>query len=396
MNTPRSFRDDFPILKKNIVYFDSASTTLKPNNVIQSFNEYYENYTSNIHRSTHILAEQATIAYEEVRESVASFIKADKSEIIFTANCSDSINLVSSLLNLKKDDEIICSVLEHHSNYLPWQQKATLKVVPLIASGVVDLDSLLRNITKKTRLIAITFASNVTGNIQPVAEIIKIAKQHNILILIDAAQAVGHFPINVSNLGCDFMAFTAHKMLGPSGVGVLYCRQDLLATLSPVRFGGGMINQITEENLHLKPIPYCFEVGTPNIENVIAFGKAIEYFKINNFNTITNYLDDLNQYFIKKIILCEHIYFPFAFGKHRIPIFSFAPKNKNVDIKYIGRILSDTYQIAVSVGLQCCQPLYQTYKSAGTLRASLYLYNSTKEIDHLINALDEMHYLLNP
>lgn len=396
MNTPHLFRDDFPILKKNIVYFDSASTTLKPNSVIKSFNEYYENYTSNIYRSTHILAEQATIAYEEVRESVASFIKADKSEIIFTANCSDSINLVSSILKLQKEDEIICSVLEHHSNYLPWQQKATLKVVPLIASGVIDIDVLLKNITKKTRLIAITFASNVTGNIQPVADIIKIAKQHNILVLIDAAQAVGHFPINVSHLGCDFMAFTAHKMLGPSGVGVLYCRRDLLATLSPIRFGGGMINHMTGEDLHLKPIPYCFEVGTPNIENVIAFGKAIEYLKMKNFNTIKNYLDELNQYFIKKITSCEHIYFPFALGEHRIPIFSFAPKTKNVDIKYIGRILSDTYQIAVSVGLQCCQPLYQAYKIEGTIRVSLYLYNSKNEIDHLINALNEMHYLLNP
>lgn len=391
---PIHYRKEFPILDNPLIYFDSASTSLKPQSVIDAFCDYYKNYTSNIHRSTHIFAERAMIAFEGVRESVASFIKADKNQIIFTHNCSDAINLVSELLAIKKEDEIICSILEHHSNYLPWRTKSNVIVVNVTADGLIDLDEIERSITKKTKLIAMTYVSNVTGNIQPVHEIVELAKKYNILTLIDAAQAVGHFAIDVTKLNCDFLVFSAHKMLGPSGIGILYCSNELLNKLPPSRVGGGMINQISKEELQYKKAPYCFEVGTPNIENVIAFGKAIDFFNVHGFNEISHYLEELNLYFIKKLAKVDSVHVPFSIHHNHIPIFTLMPKNNSVDLKYLGRMLSDTYLIALNVGVQCCQPLYQKQNIPAAMRVSLYLYNTKNEIDVFFDALEDLNFLL--
>lgn len=389
-------RKDFPLLVKEpeYIYFDSASTTHKPALVIESVTRYYGEYSSNIHRSVHRHAEAATIAFENTRELTAAFIHADKNEIIFTHNCTDAINLVAHLLKLTKRDEVVCSIAEHHSNYLPWLNNASLVTIELDKNGVIDLDQLKRALSPKTKLLALSYVSNATGNIQPVREAIRIAKARGVLTLIDAAQAIGHFPIDVQDLGCDFLVFSAHKMLGPSGVGIMYARQEWLNAVSPVRFGGGMVNHIDAGVANFKAPPHGFEAGTPNIEGVIAFGKALHYFLLHGFDVIEGHLNDLESYFKKRLVESPYIKSAFPIASRHVPIFTFMPMCARIDLNQLGRVLSDTYQIALSVGVQCCQPLYQTYSLEGAIRASLYVYNTKAEIDRFFAAIDEMKVFL--
>ncbi len=381
---------DFPLINKNknIIYMDNAATTLKPQKVVDSICDFYYSYTSNVFRGDHPFSEKASMNFENTRRLVSSYINSLPNEIIFTQNCTDSINLIKNLLNLNKNDVVINSILEHHSNYLPWLNSTNLSTVNIDNNGMIDVNEILKKITKNTKLITITYASNVTGNIQPIEDIIKICKENNILSLIDATQAIAHMPIDVKKIDCDFMAFSAHKMLGPSGVGILYIKDELMRSFEPFKLGGGMINQINENKMIFKDPPYCFEAGTPTIENVIAFGESINYIMQKGIKNIYLYLKKLNQYAFDKLKNLEFINLPFNVSNNHIPIFTFLPRNNSIDIKYVSRLLSDREKsIAVNAGYQCCHPLYSHFKINGAIRASLYIYNSKKDVDELINAL---------
>ena len=390
------WRNDFPMLdvekqRKAFIYMDSASTTLKPKLVADTVNRFYASYTSNVSRSSHFLAEEVFDTFDLVREKVASFINARKDEIIFTHNCTDSINLIAKGLQLEKADEIILSVLEHHSNFLPWYERATPKVVPTDDSGIIDLDNLRRQITNKTKLIAISYISNVTGNIQPVKEIAKIAKEHGVLCLIDAAQAVGHISVDVFDIDCDFLAFSAHKMLGPSGVGVLYVKNEALELLSPSKHGGGMVNKVIPGEIDYLKGYSLFEAGTPNIEGILGLGAAVDYLNQLGMECVIAHLDSLEKYCRLQLNSLGLLDFPFVFADNcHSPIFSFRPKNPKVRLDYIAHVLSDVHSIAVRDGYQCAQPLYLSKNLDGAIRVSLYLYNTIEEVDTLISALKKL------
>lgn len=389
------FQDDFPFLKNNpgYIYFDSAATTLKPKSVIDCYAEYYSTICSNIHRSTHRIAEEATLAFEGVRDQLSSFFRCDQNEILFTANCSDGINLVTQWLRLNRNDQVIVSEFEHHSNYLPWKACASLVTAPINASGEIDLDMLEASITNRTRLIAVSYVSNVTGNIQPVREVVEIARRHGILTLIDAAQAVAHLTIDLQALQCDFLVLSAHKMLGPSGVGVLFARQSFLQDCKPARFGGGMVQDASVGTW--KQGPHGHEVGTPNIESVIAFGKAIFYYERHGYATIEKHLQTLERAFSARLQDFPCLESPFPISSHHVPIFTLRPRNRMMDLQQLGRILSDTHDIAVSVGMQCCQPFYHSHSLDGGLRASLYIYNTVEDVEQFFDAISALKGFLS-
>lgn len=399
-NIENLWRSDFPMLSnrnsdKKFIYMDSASTTFKPTVVVDAVSKFYTDYTSNVSRSSHFLSEKVFEAHDLVREKIASFVNARKKEIIFTHSCTDSINQVARGLHLKKDDEIILSSLEHHSNFLPWCEHATVKIVRIDENGIIDLNHLRELVTDKTKLIAVTYISNVTGNIQPVKEVVQIAREKEVLSLIDAAQAVGHLPVDVFDMDCDFMVFSAHKMLGPSGVGVLYVKDDAFHILSPTQYGGGMVNKISPQNIDYFKGYSLFEAGTPNIEGVLGFGAAIDYLDQIGIQRITDYLDFLEAYCKKELLSSNLITFPFPINADaHSPIFSFVPKNMKADIGYISNVLSDVHGIAVRDGFQCAQPLYSSKNINGAIRVSLYLYNTIEEVDALIYALNKLRNLL--
>ena len=390
------YKKDFPILIQHpdLLYLDNAATTLKPRSVIHAVTDFYQTYTANVFRGSHKNSERATHAFESTREKTADFIGAKKNEIIFTHNCTDSINLVAQCLNLTKTDAVILSPLSHHSAYLPFAEQATIRQVKLNAHGTIDLAHLKQLISQPTKLIVIPYVSNVTGAIQAVDEIIQLAQEKSILTLIDGAQAVGHFPIHVHKLNCDFMAFSSHKMLGPSGVGILYGRYDLLSTLNPYRYGGGMVNKIQDLTIDYDVPPYRFEAGTPNIEGVIAFGSAIDYFNQIGFTSLEAHLNDLAQYADTQLRALDCIEFPFPHPEQFVPIFSFLPRNRQVSVNEIARILSDSYHIAVNAGQHCCQPLYHYYQIDTAIRASFYLYQSREAVDVFIDALQDLSAIL--
>lgn len=302
-------KSHFPIInyfeKKHIIYADSAATTLKLKTVIDSVSNFYSFETSNVFRGLHLLAETATEKVEMSRDIVAAFIGANSSEIVFTSGATESINIVANGIEYEDDSEIIVSILEHHSNYLPWIEKAKVISLEIDEYGYIDIEQLRDNITCKTKLIAVTYISNVTGNIQPIKNIIDIAHQNGINVLVDATQAISHIPIDVKEIDCDYLVFSSHKIFGPSGVGVLYCKDSLLDKLNILKFGGGMVNRIySNRNIIYKDPPYSFEAGTPNIEGIIGLGASLDFFR-NNRLAIYNYLCELESIGVDKVI-CSH------------------------------------------------------------------------------------------
>lgn len=392
MSVESPFKADFPLFDdpeaEGYVYLDSAATTLKPARVIEAVADYHRRSTANVHRSLHLRAEASTIAFEGVREDVAHFLRCDRSEVVFTHNCTDAINLAADLLALDPGDEVVVTRLEHHSNYLPWATRATARVVDVGPDGVVDLDRLAAAIGPRTRLVAATWVSNVTGNVQPVAEIVRIAHARGVPVLIDAAQAVGHHPVDVGAVGCDFLVFSAHKMLGPSGVGVLYARKEAQGWLRPRRVGGGMVNKVRADGFDVKEAPYCFEAGTPNIEGVIGFGRALEWYSVRGFPAIEAHLADLERYFRERLAASTLVRPAFPFAGQHVSIFPLVPARRALDLNHFGRILSDTHGIALSAGVQCCQPYYEAEGLDGALRVSLYVYNSRRDVDRFFDAVE--------
>jgi cysteine desulfurase / selenocysteine lyase len=390
-----NFRKDFPIFKKEfdpkkIVYLDSAATTLKPKSVISRILQFYEHETSNISRGNHFLGENNFLAFEEVRAKTASFLKCQSDEIVFTQNTTDSINTVAQGLNLKPEDEIIVSILEHHSNYLPWLNKAKVKIAPANNDLIIDIEKLEKLITPHTKLISICQASNITGNVHPIEEIIKIAKKRDILVLIDAAQSISHLPMDVKKLGCDFLTFSAHKMFGPSGVGVLYVSKEMQPKISPTKYGGGMANRVTLPHCTFKPFPYLFEAGTPNIEGILGFGKALDYFAEKGFEAIQAKLHLLENYLRESLQALDFIDLLPFFPKNHLPLFTFIPKNERADIGMLSQTLSDSFKIILRSGFHCSQLIYNEKGLNGGLRVSLHVYNNKKDVDSLISALNEL------
>jgi cysteine desulfurase/selenocysteine lyase len=401
MFDPKKIRKDFPILKRKIngkplVYLDNAATTQKPQAVIDAVANFYRNHNANVHRGIDTLSQEATELYEQTRKAVADFINAkEPAEIIFTANATASINLVALSLrgSVKKGDNIVVSALEHHSNLLPWRQlslanKAELRIIPVSEDGELDLKNLNRIIDKKTKIAAVTGMSNVLGTIVPVKKIIAAAKDKGALTLIDGAQSVPHLSTDVRDLGCDFLAFSAHKMLGPTGVGVLYGRRERLEKMEPVLFGGEMVKSVSYEKVEWNDLPWKFEAGTPNIADVVAFKSAIEYLQKIGMKNLMKHDSELYEYALKKLrVLPQVIIYGSKDSFKASSIISF--NVKGVHPHDTGTIL-DGEGVAVRAGHHCCQPLMRRMEISGTARMSFYIYNTREEIDRAAEAVKKV------
>jgi len=392
---------DFPILSqkingKDLVYLDNSATSQKPQIVIDSIADYYSNYNSNVHRGIHTLAEKATEKYEETRQKVANFINAKSvNEIIFTKGTTESLNFLSSSLgkNLQKDDEIILTEMEHHSNIVPWQFIAKgkgliIKYIELNQDGTLNIENLESLINKKTKIISLLHVSNVLGTINPVEKIIKRARLVNpdIIAVVDIAQSVPHMKVNVQKLKADFVVFSAHKMLGPTGVGVLWGKYELLQNLHPFLGGGSMIASVTKEKTLFAEIPQRFEAGTPNIAGVIGFGTAIDYINSVGIENIHKHEQDLTIYAMEQIKQLDfiEIYGP----NERAGIISF--NIKGVHSHDVSAVL-DNNGIAVRSGHHCTDILHNKLNINSTVRASFYLYNNENDVDQLVLGLKKVN-----
>ena len=393
-------RDDFPILKSRInnhqlVYFDNAATTQKPQSVIDGISNYYKSYNANIHRGIHSLAEKATEEFEETRSLVKEFINASsENEIIFTRGTTEGINLISSSLSkfyFNEGDEIIISEMEHHSNIVPWQMiadenKLNLKVINVSENGEIDMDHFNSLISEKTKLVSIVYISNTLGTINPVKKIIEKCKENNILSVVDGAQSSAHKKIDVTDLNCDFYVFSAHKMYGPTGVGVVYGKEEILEKMPPYMGGGEMIKDVSFSNTSYNNLPYKFEAGTPNIGDVIGFKEAINYIKNIGIDNIETYEISLKEYTedaLKKIDGIKVV----GTAKDKVGIFSFTTEKVHY---YDLGLLLDAKGIALRTGHHCTQPLMDKYSLDGTARLSLAIYNSTEEVDYFVDSVSNL------
>lgn len=388
----KSIREDFPMLKDNIIYFDNASTSLKPYSVLESIQDFYIKHTSNAYRGSYINSEYISLKIDECRELVATMLNCSSREVIFTCNCTDSINQLVHMLNLKKNDKVICSVLEHHSNILPWFNNANTLIVGTTEEGIIDLEELEELLcNNKVKIVSISALSNITGNVQPIKEICELTHKYGSLVNLDCCQYAPHFQIDVKKINCDFLTLSAHKMCGPSGLGVLYGKKELLLKCKKAKYGGGMVDRIVDiTNIRYKEIPYCFEAGTPAIENILGFASAIRYYLSLGYNSISSINKELEDYFYKKVKKSKNIELLFPVAKNHVPIFTFKLKNKELNLNYVAKILSDSANICVSSGYQCCQPLYNSIKEKGGIRISLQFYNTKEEIDRFFEVIENL------
>lgn len=394
-------RNDFPIFKKKIngkdlVYLDNASTTQKPYSVINSITDFYSNYNSNIHRAVYQLAEEATELYEQSRKKIANFINVRPEEIIFTRNTTESINLIAhswARSNLKKDDVIAITEIEHHSNIVPWQILCQeigtrLDYVGIDESGFLDVEYLIELISsRKIKLVSISHMSNVLGTIVPIERIIKTAHQYDIPVIVDGAQSVPHMPVDAKNLDCDFLVFSAHKMLGPTGVGVLYAKKEFLEKMKPFMGGGDMIKEVFKFHTNYNEVPYKFEAGTPNIADVVGFGAAVDYLEKIGMENIRKHEIYLTEYALESMQSLKYItiYGPMD-SKFRGGVISF--NIADIHPHDLATIMND-HGIAIRSGHHCAQVLMQRLDVPATSRASFYIYNTKEEIDKLVNAIKE-------
>lgn len=396
-----ALRNDFPIFKKKIngkelVYLDNASTTQKPYSVIDSITDFYTNYNSNIHRAVYQLAEEATELYEQSRKKIANFINVRPEEIVFTRNTTESINLIAhswARSNLKKDDGIALTEIEHHSNIVPWQILCQdigtrLEYVGIDENGFLDLERMTELISSKTvKLVSLSHMSNVLGTIVPIERIIKIAHEHGIPVIVDGAQSVPHMPVNAKNMDCDFLVFSAHKMLGPTGVGVLYAKKEFLENMRPFMGGGDMIKEVFKFHTNYNEVPYKFEAGTPNIADVVGFGAAIDYLEKIGMENIRRHEISLTEYALESILSLKYVtvYGP-RDPKFRGGVISF--NIADIHPHDLATIMND-YGIAIRSGHHCAQVLMQRLDVPATSRASFYIYNTKEEIDKFVNAIKE-------
>jgi|SRR5579871_5371438 len=397
-----AIRSDFPIFERLVhgrplVYLDSAATSQKPRVVIDALDDYYRRYNANIHRGIYTLAEEATQAYEGTRKKVAEFIGASEAaEVVFTRNTTESINLVAytwAQQNVHSGDEILLTEMEHHSNLIPWillaqRSGAVLRYIPFDGEGYLDLDAAQRLISDRTKLVSIVHMSNVLGTINPVARIASWAHAQGAYVHVDAAQSVPHLGVNVDELGCDFLAFSSHKMLGPTGVGVLWARREVLEAMPPFMGGGEMISQVFPDRATWNEIPWKFEAGTPNIADVVAFGAAVDYLMNLGMPLVRAHEVELTEYAIER--LAEepdvHMYGPRdPENKGGVVAFNLADLHSH-DVASV----VDTDGVCIRVGHHCCQPLMRKLEIPGSARASFYVYNTHEDIDRLVEALDHV------
>ena len=388
-------RKDFPLLNqkihgKTLVYLDNAATTQKPYPVLEASRHYYEKINANIHRAAHYLGQEATRQYEESRSKIAKHLNVKNQEIIFTSGCTNSINLVASILenHFQKGDEILLTTLEHHSNIVPWQLLSEkigtkIKVVPLQKNGSLNLEELQKLLTPKVKLFAFTHISNAFGIINPIQELIKKAKSIKALTLIDGAQATPHLPLDLKAMGCDFYAFSGHKMYASTGIGILYGREKLLQKLPPYQGGGEMIKEVSFTKTTYNDPPLKYEAGTPNIEGAISLAKAMEYMHFIGLEWIAKHETNLRKYAIEQLAKIPEIS---IYGKELKASGAISFQADKIHPFDLGTLL-DKMGIAVRTGHHCCQPLMQHYKIQGTVRISFALYNTEKEIDKLIEGI---------
>lgn len=393
-------RNDFPILKtmvhgKPLVYLDNAATTQKPQYVIDKTNNYYETMNANIHRGVHALSQEATEAFEESRIIVKRFINAlGKNEVIFTRGTTESVNLVASAfgrVNIKEGDEIIISHMEHHSNIVPWQmlcleKNAKLKVIPIDDNGEIIFEEFEKLINSRTKFISVVYASNSLGTVNPVKKIINLAHSNNIPVMLDAAQAVNHLPIDVQDLDCDFLAFSGHKLYGPTGIGVLYGKVNHLDAMPPYMGGGDMISKVTFEQTTFNELPHKFEAGTPDIAGAIGLGAAIEYIQQIGLENIAYHENQLLNYATEAVSELQGLRI-IGTAKEKIGVLSF--HFENVHPHDVGTFL-DFEGVAIRTGHHCTQPLMQRFNIPATSRASFGMYNNKEEVDILVGGLKKI------
>jgi len=390
-------RENFPILDQDIngsklIYFDNAASTQKPSRVIKSIKQYYESDHSNVHRGVHSLSIRATESYEKSRRVISSYINAKhEHEVIHTKGTTEAINLVAQSISdqIKENDEILISAMEHHSNIVPWQELckrtgACLKVIPINEAGEINLDEMNRLISSKTRIISITHVSNTLGTINPIKKIINLAKSVDALTLIDGAQAAAHMRIDVQDIDCDFYVFSGHKLYGPTGTGVLYGKEEILNSLNPYQYGGEMILKVTFDETTYNSLPHKFEAGTPNIAGAIGLMHAIEYLKEIDFDSAIDHEMTVHDYALKQLKLLPNLKIVGA-AKDKSSIISFTIGELHPHD--VGTILNQK-AVAVRTGHHCTMPLMDFYQIPGTIRASFSFYNSKEEVDVLISALE--------
>ncbi|WP_125767779.1 cysteine desulfurase [Companilactobacillus furfuricola] len=398
-NKNNQWRKDFPILDQvvndeQLVYLDNAATTQKPQQIIDDIMAFYQNDNANVHRGVHTLAERSTEQFEEARSKIQQFINAKHSdEIIYTKGTTDSLNIIARSYgeqNIQAGDEIVISYLEHHSNLIPWQQlalkkHATLKYIDLDEDGFVDLNDAKKKITDKTKIVSIAHVSNVLGVINPIKQLAKLAHQHGAVMVVDGAQSVPYMPVDVQDLDCDFLAFSGHKMLGPTGLGILYGKEDLLNSMPPVDYGGEMISFVHLFDTTWNDLPWKFEAGTPNIAGAIALGHAVDYLNSIGMDKILDYENQLVDYVLPKLQAIDDliIYGPRDPQKHT-SVISFNLKGLHPHDLATGL---DMEGVAVRAGHHCAQPLMEYLGIKATARASFYFYNTKEDADTLVNSI---------
>jgi cysteine desulfurase/selenocysteine lyase len=392
-------RRDFPILEREVhgkplVYLDNAATSQKPRQVIAALTEYYERYNANIHRAVHALGEEATAAYEVARDKVRRFVNApDAESVIFTRNTTEAINLVAyawGRANIGEGDEIILTQMEHHSNLVPWLQLAkekgaTIRYIEITPEGTLDLSKLGRLFGRRTKLLAMPHVSNSLGTINPAAELVAEARRRGVVSLVDGAQATPHMAVDLQALDADFYAFSSHKMLGPTGIGVLYGRRSLLEEMSPFLGGGEMIRKVTFEEATWNDLPWKFEAGTPNVADAIAFGAAIDYLEALGMDNVRRHEVDITAYALDRLRTFDDITLYGPDDPERrggVVSFNFGDLHPHD----VGTIL-DRHGVAIRAGHHCTQPLMRCLGVSGTARASFYIYNTEEEVDVLVEAL---------
>jgi len=394
-------REDFPILNRKIngkalIYLDNAATSQKPKQVLDAMQKFYEKHNANIHRGVHTLSQESTQMYDDAHKNVGKFINAKHpiQEIIFVRNATEAMNLVAHSLDFNEGDEIISTVMEHHANIVPWQllrknKGVVLKFVDIKEDGILDLEDLKSKISKKTRLVTCTHASNVVGTINPIKEIGKIVHEKGALFFVDAAQSMPHVEVDVRKMGADFLAFSGHKMLGPTGSGVLYGKKELLDKMTPFLSGGDMIKEVKLEESTWNDLPWKFEAGTPNIASGIGLSAAVDYIKKIGMKNIRKHEIEITAYALKRFeeLKDVEIYGP-KDPKKRTGLIAF--NMKGIHPHDIGGILDSEYGIAIRSGHHCAQPLTERLGQTSTARASFYIYNTKEEVDVLIDGLKKV------
>lgn len=402
---PYKIREDFPILKrivneKPLIYFDNAATSQKPTMVIEALNDYYRNYNANIHRGIHKLAEEATLKYEEVREKTSRFINSGHpEEIVFVRNTTEAINLIAyswGRENVSKGDKIILTITEHHSNIVPWQllareREAKVEFIEVDKDGMLLEDQMEERIDNSTKVVSVTHASNVLGTINAVDKIGRAAHKVGALFVVDAAQTVPHMTVDVSKIDCDFMAFSGHKMMGPTGIGVLYGKKDLLNKTAPFLGGGEMISEVHTTGSSWKEAPYKFEAGTPDIAGTIGLGAAIDYLSTIGMEHVYDHEREITEYALSKMErISDLTYYGPKDANRRVGVISF--NVGDIHAHDIASIL-DEEGIAIRSGHHCAQPLMEFLDIPAASRASFYIYNTKEEVDVLVNALEKARKL---